>query len=72
MLHEVFDPVGAAAQVPLQVLSHHSPANSRTVANGGVGILGQGERHRMNVGLPGLKTSQSNNGRDTAARPPSV
>src|SRR6266478_7230320 len=39
MIHEVFDPTDAAAQMPLQVLAHHSPANSGAIANGGINVL---------------------------------
>src|SRR5258708_33238708 len=39
MLHEMLDPAGAAAQMPLQVLAHYSPANSGAIANGGINVL---------------------------------
>jgi len=42
-IHEVFHkmlyPALTAAQVPLQALAHHSPAKSRSIGNGSIGIL---------------------------------
>src|SRR5262245_60163913 len=39
MFHEVLDPAGASAQVPLQALPHHPPAQSRSIAHGVIDLL---------------------------------
>ena len=39
VIHEVLDSAGAATDVPLQALTHDAPANSRSVADGSVGVL---------------------------------
>src|SRR5204862_7139904 len=38
-IHEVFDPARAAAQVPLQALTHYAPAKPRPIANGRISVL---------------------------------
>ena len=50
VFHEVLDPTRAAAEVPLQTGSHHSPAESRSPAHGIVRIRNAQHALRNEVG----------------------
>ena len=39
VVHEVFDSASAAAQMPLQALTHHAPAKPRSIADGRISVL---------------------------------